>query len=59
MTTRPKHRTFPAPPKRSLQPNEPMRFKAMTPELVVEEADDDVMGDKVAQEVRFIIFHFW
>ena len=45
-------RSFPSPPKRTLAVREPPRFQALTPEMMISETDDDVMGDKVAQEVR-------
>ena len=44
-------RSFPSPPKRALAVREPPRFQALTPEMMISETDDDVMGDKVAQEV--------
>ena len=51
MTTRARQRSFPSPPKRSLTSKDHPQFQALTPEMMVDEADDDVFGDKVAQEV--------
>ncbi|KAL5271637.1 hypothetical protein ACHWQZ_G002046 [Mnemiopsis leidyi] len=44
-------RTFPSPPKRALPVREPLRFQTLTPEMMISETDDDVMGDRVAQEI--------
>ncbi|XP_063688684.1 uncharacterized protein LOC134821821 isoform X5 [Bolinopsis microptera] len=51
MTTRARQRSFPSPPNRSLTAKEQPQFQALTPEMIVDEADDDVFGDKVAQEI--------
>ena len=49
MTSRTGQRSFPSPPKRPAK--EPLKLKALTPEMIISDTDDDVRGDKVAQEV--------